>query len=187
MNQRRTVELVIEEGGPVVQRGDAHWLRRGRSANSRVGGSGARKRREKGGPGIFRAGRTWRRAVQEREREKRELGERVEKLRGTAHFYTHREFSDWQKADHARLGGRWLRSGVFFPLARDQERRRPPGYPANCHTLLRHRKTGSRPGPSKLYFPHEIVGSRRGSLLTDVCIAVAFDGFAACQLSTSRS
>src|SRR4051794_6783130 len=93
-DQRRTVGLVIEEGGPVVQRGDGHWLRRGRSANSRVGGSGARKRRERKGAGIFRAGGTWRRAAQERkrerEREKRELGGRVEKQRGTGHIYTHR-------------------------------------------------------------------------------------------------
>jgi hypothetical protein len=49
---------------------------------------------------------------------------------------------------------------------------------------LRHPQGGKQNGPSlKLFFPQEIVGSRRGSLLTDVCIAItlAYSQHVNCQ------
>lgn len=116
MNQRRTVGLVIEEGGPVVQRGDAHWLRRGRSANSRVGGSGARKRRERGGLASseqVELGDVQLRRERGRKRARREGGKAA---RDGAFLYSQGVFQVGRRPDHARLGGRWLRSSVFSPL-----------------------------------------------------------------------
>jgi hypothetical protein len=186
MNQRRTVGVVIEEGGPVVQRGDAHWLRRGRSANSRVGGSGARKRRERGGLASseqVELGDVQLRRERGRKRARREGGKAA---RDGAFLYSQGVFQVGRRQTMPAWVGGGFAVACFPPCKgpRTEESSRQSSQLPRTTTSPQDRKQA---GPSKLYFPHEIVGFRRGSLLTDVCIAVAFDGFAACQLSTSRS
>jgi hypothetical protein len=138
----------------------------------------------------------------EREREKREVGGRVQSSEGQGTFILTGSFlrlvecgpcpprggrcgrSGTAKPDAVicrqkleMLAGRiGLRNGVLFPLARNQERRRPLGNPANCHAPLRHRKTGSRPDQAS-YFSHmESLDLEEAALLTDVCIAITLTG-----------
>lgn len=134
--------------------------------------------REKG------AGRTWRRAAQEREREKRELGGRVEKAaRDGALLYSQGVF---RLAEGGPCPPGWAAVACFPPCKgpRTEETSRQSSQLPRTTTSPQDRKQTE---PSKLYFPHEIAGSRRGSLFDGRLHCNCFDGFAACQLSTSRS
>jgi hypothetical protein len=93
------------------------------------------------------------------------------------------------------LGGQhWPRSGVF-PAARDQERRTlslesaadlQAIQPIATHHYVTARLEAET-APSKLLFPREIVGVQKRQLVDGRLRCNRFDGFAACQLSTSRS